>query len=82
MQSLVRNVLYRKCKPYTKVVACGIFTDYGRPMKPFVIEIQILWADKFWGRLGIFGQTINTHFGTVIPLFMFSIIQPLFSTKT
>ena len=36
MQSLVRNVLYRKCKPYTKVVACGIFTDYGRPMKtPF-----------------------------------------------
>ena len=33
-------------------------TDYGRPMKP----------------LGIFSQTISTHFGTVSPLSMFSII--------
>ena len=60
MQSLVRNVLYRKCKPYTKVVACGISTDYGHPMKPFFIEIQSFWAwadkkeDKFWGFWHIF----------------------------
>ena len=39
-------------------------TDYGRPMKPFFIEIQTFWAwaDKFWGIWGIFGQTISTHF--------------------
>ena len=34
-----------------------------------------LWAHKFWG---IFGQFISTHFGTVSPLAMFSINQPLF----
>jgi hypothetical protein len=47
-------------------------------MKPFFIEIQNFWAwaDKFWGIWGIFGQTINTHFGTV-----FSIIQSLFLQK-
>ena len=34
-------------------------TDYGRPMKPFFIEIlnfwaggQTNWADKFWGMWG------------------------------
>ena len=45
---------------------------------------QTNWADKFWGLWGIFGQTISTHFGTVIvsPLSMFSIIQPLFLQKT
>ena len=43
---------------------------------------QSNWADKFWGIWGIFGQTISTHFGTVSPLFMFSIIQPLFLQKT
>ena len=49
-------------------------TDYGRPMKPFFIEIPnfCAWADKFWG---IFGQFISTHFGTVNPLSMFSINQ-------
>ena len=30
---------------------------------------------------GIFGRTIRTHFGTVSPLSMFSIIQPLFLQK-
>ena len=29
----------------------------------------------------IFGQTISTHFGTVSPLSMFSIIQPIFLQK-
>jgi hypothetical protein len=53
-------------------------TDYGRPIKPFLIEIQKFWA---WGIFGIFGQTISTHFGTVSFLSMFSIIQPLFSQK-
>ena len=37
------------------------------------------WADKIWG---IFGQFISTHFGTVSPLSMFSINQPLFLQKT
>ena len=62
--------------------------DYGRPMKPFFSLKsrtfglgQTNWADKFWGIWGIFGQTISTHFGTVSPLSMFSIIQPLFLQK-
>jgi hypothetical protein len=63
-------------------------TDYGRPMKPFFIEIptfglgQTNWADKFWGIWGIFGQFISTHFGIGSPLSMFSINQPLFLQKT
>ena len=46
-------------------------TDYGRPMKPFFIKIQKVWAwaDKFWGIWGIFSQTISTHFGTEGPYF-------------
>ena len=57
-----------------------VCTDYGRPMKPFFIEIPNVWAwaDKLWGIWGIFGQTISTHFGTVTLLSKFSIIQPLF----
>ena len=39
---------------------------------------QTNWADKFWVIWGIFGPTISAHFGTVSPLSMFSIIQPLF----
>ena len=52
-------------------------------MKPFFIKIPNFWAwaDKFWGIFDIFGQTINTHFVTVSPLAMFSIIQPLFLQK-
>ena len=62
-------------------------TDYGRPMKPFFIEILNFWAwaDKFWSICGIwcfFGQFINTHFGTVSPLSMFFINQPLFLQKS
>ena len=67
-----------------------LFTDYGRPMqrsffslksRTFGLE-QTNWADKFRDILGIFSQTISTHFGTVSPLSMFSIIQPLFLQKT
>ena len=53
-------------------------------MKPFFIEIQNFWAwadelgRKIWG---IFGRTISTHFGTVSPYSMFSIIQPLLLQK-
>ena len=47
--------------------------DYGRPMKPFGLG-QTIWADTFWGILVIFGQFISTHFGTVSPLSMFSIL--------
>jgi hypothetical protein len=43
---------------------------------------QTNWADKVWGIWGIFGQTISTHFGSVSPLSMFFIIQPLFIQKT
>jgi hypothetical protein len=33
--------------------------DYGRPMKPFFIEIQNFWAwaEKFWDIWDIFGRT-------------------------
>ena len=41
-----------------------------------------VWADKFWGIWGIFSRFISTHFGTVSPLSMFSINQPLFRQKT
>jgi hypothetical protein len=34
---------------------------------------QTIWADKFWGILGIFGQFISIQFGIVSPLSMFSI---------
>ena len=55
-------------------------------MKPFFIEIPYFWAwtdnlgRQFWDIWGMFGRFISTHghFGTVSPLFMFSINQPLF----
>ena len=63
-------------------------TDYGRQMKPFFHgNLKLLGlgrrfgADKFWDVWGIFGQFINTPFGTVSPLSMFSINQPLFLQK-
>ena len=43
---------------------------------------QTNWADKFGGIWGIFGWFIRTHFGTVSPLSMFSINQPLPLQKT
>ena len=43
---------------------------------------QTICADKFWGTYGILGRFISTHFGTVSPLSMFSINQPLFLQKT
>jgi hypothetical protein len=57
-------------------------------MKPFSLKSrtfgrgQTNWADQFWGIWGIFGQTISTHFDTVSPLSIFSIIPPLFLQKT
>ena len=71
----------------SSIVLVGRITDYGRPMIPFFIEIPNVWvgqtnrADKFWSIWGIFGRTISTHFGTVSPLSMFSIIQSLFLKK-
>ena len=57
-------------------------TDYGRPIKPFFVEIQNFWAwaDKL-GIWGIFDQTISIHFGAVSPLSMFAIIQTTIFTK-
>ena len=55
-----------------------LHTDYGRPKKPFFIEIPNFWAwaDNL-GRyifmyLGYFQPIISTHFGTLSPLSMFS----------
>ena len=39
--------------------------------------VQTNWAKNVWGIWGIFGRIISTHFGTVGPLFMFSINQPV-----
>ena len=53
------------------------------PNEAFFIGLgQTNWADKSLGILGIFGQTISTHFGTVSPLSKFFIIKPLFLQKT
>ena len=67
----------------------GFATDYERPMKPFFSSKyqnfglgQTIWADKFWGIWGTFGPFISNHFGTVSPLSMFPINQPLFLQKT
>ena len=66
-------------------------TDFGHPDRAFFPKSQTFglgqtnWAKNFrnfGGIWGIFGQTINTHFGTVSPLSMFSIIQPIFLQKT
>ena len=69
---------------FAETISLEKYTDYGRPMKLFCIEIQKFWtwADEFWGIWGIFGQTISTHFGTVSHFSMFSIIQPLFLQKS
>ena len=42
---------------------------------------QTIWADKCWGIWGTFGLFISNHFGTVSPLSMFCINQPLFLQK-
>ena len=42
---------------------------------------QTIWENKFWGICGIFEQYISTHFGTVSPLSMLFINQPLFFHK-
>jgi hypothetical protein len=52
-------------------------------MKPFFIKIPNFrpWVDNFWDIWGIFGRLISIHFGTLSPLSMFSINQPLFQKK-
>ena len=56
------------------------YMDYGRPMKPFFIEILNFWA---WS--GKLGKKIGGIWGTfsqfISPLSMFSIIQPTFLKK-
>ena len=51
---------------------------FNPKFKNFFWLEQTNWAEKFWG---IFGQFISTHFGTVSPLSMFFINQPLFLQK-
>ena len=52
-------------RQYSKF-STGPTTDYGRPTKPFFIEIQNFWAwaDKYklCAVLGTLDQTISTHF--------------------
>ena len=64
------------------------YTDYGRPTKPFFIEIPNLKGlgrqieQIIWGAFGVFsGGFISTHFGTESSLSMFSINQPLLLQK-
>ena len=42
---------------------------------------QTIWANKFWGIWGIFGQFISTLSGTVSPLSMFFVNQTLVLQK-
>ena len=67
-------------KTQTQVILLTKGMDYGRQMKPFFIKFPkvLTWADKFWGIWGIFGS----RFGTVSPLSMFFINEPLFLQKT
>ena len=73
-------------KTYSPTPTIIVVTDYGRPMKYFSIKIpnlerQIgLMNSALW--VCIFGQSISTHFGTLSPLSMVSINQPLFLQKT
>ena len=60
-------------------------TDYGCQIKPFfhrnpkLLGLNIQFGQvNFWVFGVFFGWFISTHFGTVSPLSMFSIIQPLF----
>ena len=60
-------------------------TDYGHPERVFFKNPKLLGLGrqiglKFFEAFGVF--SISTHFGTVSPLSMFSIIQPLFLKKT
>ena len=62
-------------------------TDYGRPMKPFFIELLGLGKQIGQINFGAFGVisaeiSVSTNFGTVSPLSKFSIIQPLYLQKT
>jgi hypothetical protein len=49
-------------------------------MKPFFVKIFL--GRQILVHLSFFLQFISTHFGTVSPLSMFSINQPLFLLKT
>ena len=68
--------------PYIKErMSIPMSTDYGRQWSFFdwnPKHWQTNWADKFWSIWDIFSQFISTHFGTVSPLSMFFINQPLF----
>jgi hypothetical protein len=60
-----------------------IVTDYGRPMKPFFIEIPKVWAwaDKFWGIFGIFRPNYQHPFWYRESLVHIFYHSPIISTK-
>ena len=49
---------------------------------PKLLGLDRQYADKYWVIWGILGRFISTHFGTVSPLSMSFINQPLFLQKT
>ena len=61
------------------------YTDYGRPMKLFFIEIQNLGrqiGQIHFGAFGVFLANLSAPILILCPLSMFSINQPLFLQKT
>ena len=56
-------------------------TDYGRLFSSGS-HFFLAWADNFEAFGVFYSQFISTHFGTVSPVSMFSINQPLFLQKT
>ena len=42
---------------------------------------QTIWVDNFWDIWGIFGRLISIHFGTLSPLSMLNINEPLLLEK-
>jgi hypothetical protein len=61
----------------------SVLSEKNVPLKTVSGDMKTAnWADKLWGIWGIFRPNYQHHFGTVSPLSIFSIIQPLFLQKT
>ena len=84
--STFRDIRVRK---YSRYMSMIWDTDYERPMMPFFRwNPKLLNLGRQIGQIsfGAFGEfsaeLLSTHFGTVSPLSIFSIIQSLFLKKT
>ena len=57
--------------PFYLVTCAGFAWYVPRTTKSQTFELgRTIWADKFWGIWGIFGQFIIVYFGTVSPCFL------------